>query len=234
MTLAARTSLFFLGALAVVLSGLSISIYVLVRSHLQHEAVEQTSSVLDALVAAVEFTPGGLEWEPEERRLVFGPVLGGAALAWGIFEPDGQRLDGSRAAAPSLFATLDPSTAVRLPGEAVAWRNENWQIARQMIRSDAAANPPTTVDEPPEHALLKRYPALVLAAGIDVDPIFKPLGALAAALAGVSLAIWSIAAITGQWLCRKALAPVTKMAQTARSITAADLRQRMPAGTHGR
>ena len=64
----------FSGALAIVLFGLSIFIYGLVRSHLQHEAVERTSAVLDALVAAVEFTPKGLVWEPEDRRLEFGPA----------------------------------------------------------------------------------------------------------------------------------------------------------------
>jgi heavy metal sensor kinase len=234
VTLAARTSLFFLGALAIVLFGLSIFIYGLVRSHLQHEAVERTSAVLDALVAAVEFTPKGLVWEPEDRRLEFGPAAGGARLAWGVFEPDGRRLDGSRAAAPALFAAVDSNKTDVSSRETVTWQNENWQIAHKLIKADVPTDSPAAPDqEPPEHLLLPSYSALVLAAGIAIDPIFKPLGTLAAALVGVSLAIWCIAAVTGQWLCKKALAPLTTMAQTARSITAADLHQRLPSAHTG-
>jgi two-component system, OmpR family, sensor kinase len=234
VTLAARTSLFFLGALAVVLVGLSLSIYILVRSHLQREAIEQTSSVLDALIAAVEFTPTGLEWEPQERRLAFGPVLGGARLAWAVFEPNGHRLDGSHETAPTAFQELDSSKTDRGQVDTIAWQNETWQIARQIVKADVAASSPSaSVQEPPEHAQLIRYPAFYLAAGISVGPIFKPLGTLAMALLGISLAIWTAAAITGQWLCRKALAPVTIMAQAARSITAADLTQRLPPAQTG-
>ena len=155
-------------------------------------------------------------------------------LAWGVFEPDGRRLDGSCAAAPALFAAVDSNKTDVRSRETVTWQNENWQIAHKLIKADVPTDSPAAPDqEPPEHLLLPSYSALVLAAGIAIDPIFKPLGTLAAALVGVSLAIWCIAAVTGQWLCKKALAPLTTMAQTARSITAADLHQRLPSAHTG-
>jgi heavy metal sensor kinase len=47
-------------------------------------------------------------------------------------------------------------------------------------------------------------------------------------LAGISTSVWLASAFAGKWLCRKALAPVNQMAQSARSISAADFSQRLP------
>src|SRR5262249_7637251 len=47
-------------------------------------------------------------------------------------------------------------------------------------------------------------------------------------LAGLSLAVWLVAAGLGRRLCRRALAPVAQMAGAARSIPATEPGQRLP------
>ncbi len=74
---------------------------------------------------------------------------------------------------------------------------------------------------------------LILAVGIPIDPVLKPLQSLLLALAASSIGVWLFAAAVGRWLCAKALSPMTRMAHTAHSISAADLSQRLSSpGTH--
>ena len=47
-------------------------------------------------------------------------------------------------------------------------------------------------------------------------------------LAGVSTGIWLLAAVVGRWLVRRALRPVSRMAEAAGSMTAADRDHRLP------
>ena len=65
MTLVARTSLFFLAALAIILFGLSAAIYVLMRDQMLGQITEHTNSVVGNLAAAVA-----------ELHAVHGPVRG--------------------------------------------------------------------------------------------------------------------------------------------------------------
>ena len=52
MTLTARLSAFFLGALAVVLVGFSASLYLLARAYLHREVADRLEAALDTLTAA--------------------------------------------------------------------------------------------------------------------------------------------------------------------------------------
>jgi signal transduction histidine kinase len=59
-------------------------------------------------------------------------------------------------------------------------------------------------------------------------PVHATLRALAWGLAGVSAAVWLLAAVGGRWACRRALAPVSRMAEAAKRITAEQLSERLP------
>ena len=85
MKLATRISLFFLGILAVVLLGMSISIYVLVRSHLFHSVDARSDAATDTLQASIEFDANGLEWESNIRHLEFVSAPGDGPLRWEHF-----------------------------------------------------------------------------------------------------------------------------------------------------
>jgi two-component system, OmpR family, sensor kinase len=93
MTLTNRLTVFFLAALAVVLAGFSAGLYLLVRDHLSREADTRALGTLDSLAAAVEDSPEGLEWEPQERRAE--ALKRDSSLHWALYDLDGRRLDGS-------------------------------------------------------------------------------------------------------------------------------------------
>src|SRR5438552_17816261 len=84
--------LFFLGTLAVVLIGFSAAIYLFARAYLQQQADERLEAAANTLVAAVEVTPDGVEWEPGQRTLTVGQV------EWLVSDHQGRVVDRSRGA----------------------------------------------------------------------------------------------------------------------------------------
>jgi heavy metal sensor kinase len=200
VSLSARLSAFFLAALAAVLLGFSAGLYLLARAYLGHQADMRLAGALDTLAAATETDENGLEWEPREHHLTLGQDAGADQVRWLIQDGDGRLVDRS--------ANLGPDDPLPAGGA-------GWQLARRRLEAAVSAGP-------------GRHQALTMTAGLSQAPASATLSTLAAALAGLSLLLWLTAALAGRWVCRRALVPVTRMAEAARSMSAADLRQRLP------
>jgi heavy metal sensor kinase len=220
MTLATRLSLFFLATLAAVLVGFSVSLYSLAHSYLHRQAEVRLQAALDVLAAAAEVESGGIEWEPHERFLSPGT---GETIAWAVSDDRGHRLDGSPGDFPAGQAILagDDASAARR----VDFQGQRWRLAQRRLRAGTSSPAP---DAGQAGQGTKKYPTLVLTAAVLLDPAEATLRRLALVLAGLSLGLWLAAAFVGRRLCRRALRPLTQMALGARSITAADLGQRLP------
>jgi heavy metal sensor kinase len=209
MTLATRLSLFFLAALAVVLVGFSASLYYLASTHLHHQLDERLNAVLNTLAAAAEREDDGLEFKTGDRFW----SLEGGPITWAVYG-DGELVDGS--------------------AEAATASGDGWRVVRREIESPSRAKDRDKGrkgehGEGGEH----RYHLLTFVAAAPEAPLQQTLRTLAVTLAGLSLGLWSAAALAGRWLCRRALTPLTSMAQTARTITADDLARRLPAANTG-
>jgi heavy metal sensor kinase len=219
VTLTTRLSLFFLAALSVVLAGFSAALYLLADRHLHRQLDDRVRGALDTLAAAVEVEPGGVEWDPHNRPQVTESRRGGSSVRWVIRGPDGATLD----------ATADPAGSKALPSFDPHWHpspytdpeGRAWQIGIRRIEGLPGPSAVATPDA-------KLHPHLTLTVAIPLDPVRATLRALAAALAGLSLAVLFIALFASRWVCRRALAPVTRMADAARSMGAADLAGRLP------
>lgn len=135
MTLTSRLTAFFLAALAVVLAGFSVTLYLLARGHLYREADDRARAALDALTAVAEVEPGGVEWDARNRTLhrENGPIH------WQVRGPDGGIVDQS-----------DGSAEVTPDGE-------HWAVATRRI--DGRVGPPT---DPKLHPYLTLYTAIPL------------------------------------------------------------------------
>src|SRR5262249_20473689 len=114
-------------------------------------------------------------------------------------------------------ASGDPEIASRRdrPGDP-PWR----QKQRRIEPHPAIAPRPE-----PEDA---RQAALSLTAGRPLKPAHAALRSLVAPVAGLSAGLWLVAACLGHLVCRRALSPLTRMAATAREMTATDLDRRLP------
>jgi signal transduction histidine kinase len=224
MSLSTRLSLFFLAALAVVLLGFSSTLYLLGRSYLNHQLDERLEQALDTLEAAIDIETGGLEWEPEERRLTLGVESGVEQVRWTVHDGRGRVVDRSPNVANEPFPPpLAPEALPELPIDQTAMTDApGWRIARRHLRLGELVQLGWGHPEDDESDEETEYPELVLTAGLSPSPVEAGLNRLALALGGVSAAVLALAAVLGRWLCRRALAPIVHMAAAARAKAGSD------------
>lgn len=234
MRLSTRLTLFFLAALAAVLVGFSATLYLLGRSYLWRQLDERLEKALDTLEAAVDVEPGGLEWEPEDRRLTLGLDPGIEHVRWTVHDASGGLVDRSANVQDVAFPRPGPDVLPERVGDATVLGDlPGWRIARRHLRLDELLRLGKGHPEDDESGDDIEYPELVLTVGLAPAPVAASLHRLALALAGVSAALWLACAALGRWLCRRALEPVVRMAAAARAMAAADGSDAIPVAQTG-
>ena len=229
MSLAGRFSLFFLSALALVLIGFSLSLYVSVRVYLGRQLSERLAASLAVLAAAAEVHPEGVEWEPQERVLPLGQDSGPERLRWMVFDPAGHCIDHSHNLVDAeLTAAWNPGSGkTALPGRLADAKGRVWKLSQCAI-SSASAQPsrsPAQRDSTGTdgtHTAEVFYPFLVLTVCAPLDPMQTTLVTLGWVLVTLSLSIWLLSALLCRWLSHRALIPLTKLVESAQSLDATD------------
>jgi signal transduction histidine kinase len=228
MSLTGRFSALFLSALGLVLAGFSTALYVSARIYLDRQVSDRLSSALAVLAAAAEIHPGGVEWEPQERVLPLGQEQGAERLRWMVFDDRGHRIDHSRNLADAdLTAAWVPRLGTaELPARLVDRRGRSWQISQRRIQRITSLASGSRVAERAAPADLEPagtlHPGLVLTVAAPLGPMEATLAALAWFLVALSAGIWLVAASLCRRLSRRALAPLLRMAASARGLDATD------------
>jgi heavy metal sensor kinase len=222
MSLTTRLTGFFLAALALVLFGFSATLFVLAETYLHRQVDERLETALQTLAAAAEFEADGVAWEPQERHLTLGGDAADGQVRWLILDDRGQLVDRSW-----NLEENDVLFAGRTAPEGVPyWEGNTWRLCWRHFSSGLTTKggPSPPLSDPKD----KRYRELYLSVGISDRPVQATLRNLALTLTLLSAGIWLIAAILSRALCRRALAPLTQMAVSARAMSAAHLEQRLP------
>lgn len=201
LTLTDRLLGFFLGTMAAVLVGFSASIYAVASADLRRQTDDKLASALDTLAAAAEVKPEGIEWEPHERTVSLGDGPMGGRIAFSVLDDRGRVIDHS---------TPDPA-------------RDGWRTARRWLRAENPAA--TAVEVNPGEVM---YPGIELVAELSPEPVRAALNRLALGLTGLSVLVWLVVLGTGRWICRRALAPLTRVAASAESMGIADPAARLP------
>lgn len=220
MTLTTRLSLFFLAALACVLVTFSAALYLLAHRHLHRQLDDRLLAAARTLASAAEVEPDGVEWEPHNRPLTLAPGALGDQLHWVVTDDAGRVIDGStQPDATELLAEADRElrSGHRNPRR-VDHAGRAWQTLRLRLEPE----------RPPDPLKSGKHRAFDVTVAVPLDPVRADLRALAAALAGLTLAVLAVALVAGRAVCRRALAPVTRMTEAARAMGAADLTHRLP------
>jgi heavy metal sensor kinase len=223
MTLTTRLSLFFLGALAVVLLGFSLALYWLAYRHLHQQVDARLVAALDTLAAAVDHEPDGLDWDIHEKHLLLGQETAADVVRWEVRDADGRVMDRSGNLAQAGAALVEAGAA-DLSGNdsAIIYQGgHDWQYHRRVIHARSLADPNGVVGP-------ARHDKLIIVAALSLEPTEGTLRWLGIVLVSLCGAVWVGAALTGRWLCRGALAPLTRMAAVAQNMEATDLGQRLP------
>ena len=215
MRLQTRLLLGFLGALAAVLAGFSAMLHLLASTYLHRRADERLESVVNTLVAAAEVNDSGVEWEPEERLLAFVPGTTEGRFFWRVRDPRGGRLDGS--SREELRAMPTPSIPDELPrARPITVRDRDgrpWRVlTRRLERPGARVPGRRGASAAPGHE------SIVIEAGVSLSGVRAELFNLGLASVGLSGGIWLVALGFARRLCRRALRPVSAMAEAVHRI----------------
>jgi two-component system, OmpR family, sensor kinase len=229
MSLTRRFSALCLVLLIVVLLGFSTAVYVSAWIYLDRQVRERVDAALAVLAAAAEIHPKGIEWEPQERVLPLGQKAGPDRLRWLVFDDRGREVDHSRNWTDSELAaqSTGPTATSEITERVVDLENTTWLVVRRRIRPDvppglgsgAARHQVAPAESSPGEVL---HPYLMLVVYAPLDPSAATLANLAAFLVAVSAGSWLLAALFCRRLSRRALAPLTRMVESARGLDAVD------------
>lgn len=227
-TLTNRLLLFFLGTLALVLVSFSAAVYSLASLYLHQQVEERLAAAVNTLAAAAEIHADDVEWEPRERTLTVGAGPLGGGIVWLVCDEAGKVVDSTPDAARTGLLEEAREVLAALPASGQRGRGEgrSWQIARQGLFPSSTAPPGSRPLAPEEKD--RTYSALIVTVGMPSGPVHTALRSLALVLGGSGLAVWLLVLSAGRWVCRQALAPVSRMATVAQTMSGARLDERLP------
>jgi heavy metal sensor kinase len=226
MSLLARLSIFFLATLAVVLVGFSAALYVLAQVYLNQQVNDRLTAVLDVLDSGVDREVDGLDWEPNERHVPLGKDQGPQAILWEVRDVDDTVVARSENLGKDVIGFKSSSLAQEVNHGVQTYEREGhaWLFGWRRVHFPGVASARSPLG-------MKRYQTIMLYGSFSLEPMQATLRGLTLALIGLSSGIWLAAAFACRHLCRRALAPLTRMATAARQMDAADLDERLPGPT---
>ncbi len=233
MSLTNRLLVYLLSLLAAALIGFSFGVYLLVNHYLQVEANERLASAMNTLVGSLDIEPDTVEWEPTDRTisLPHGPL--GEEICWFITDIDGHTIDASHTPHTEgfrqQFAKKQASFLASKPVEI----GDGWYYQQRHVKASQISEHDLHRERTPEEIEKGEYPSLIIIAGISQIPMRQAVQNLIFALAFVGLALWGLCFATGRLICRRALKPVTRMAEAAKAMSSRDLNQRLPSVPSG-
>ena len=212
MTLVTRVSVAFLVALALALSGFSACLYYVAGLRLRLALDQELEATLD--------------------RFPDRPPGDSGRVTWAIYDEAGQRIETAPGVGRPMILdgrelgplAVDVATTIN-DTDGLRWR----VLARPIGGGRRHRGPPESRDgehrpgRPARDERERAAPARerqprVLAAWASLEPVESEIRSLAAILPLLSLVLWALAAGIGRHFGRRALAPLTLMAESARTM----------------
>jgi signal transduction histidine kinase len=210
VSLVTRVSVAFLVALALALGGFSACLYYVFGLRARLALDQELEATLDRF--------------PERPEGVAGRV------SWAIYDEAGRRAEGTPGAGRPMILdgrdlgpiAVDVATTIEGPD------GLRWRVLARPIGGGRRLGPPAPRGEdhrsrPPARDVRGGGPAArerrprVLAAWASLEPVEAEIRTLAATLPLTALGLWALAAAVGRHFARRALAPLTLMAESART-----------------
>ena len=227
MSLTNRVCLFFLAALGIILAVYSLVFYTVTREHIDDQFASEMRGVLNSLIAAAEVEETEVKWQPLEHAIDVGVHDEFGEVHWVVLGDDNLIVEQSRS--PELdFISLAKSNADRrfVQSNKTAQTDtlDDWVLMSQRV----SAPRPVRLDRE-----LDEFDQLTVVVGRSTVPRDTILFRLTLLVTLLPLLAWSIAALLGRWVVRKALRPVAAMAKQAQEITGTDFQSRLSHGDTG-
>ncbi len=204
MSLVTRVSVAFLVALALALAGFSACLYYVAGLRLRLAVDQELEATLDHF--------------PDHSEGASGRVT------WAVYDESSRRVEGTPAAGRPMVLdgrdlgplAVDVATTITGP-DSLRWRVLARPIGGGHHHGERKGAGPS-----------RERPSRVLAAWASLEPVEAEIRSLAAVLPLIALGLWALAAAIGRHFARRALAPLTLMAESARTMPFDDCRLSSP------
>lgn len=224
-----RLCVFFLAMIALVLVAFSTAFYGFASIFLHRQLEEKVTSSLQALAAAVETSPQGVEWEPHSRPLSVGvsPPTGDAV--WVVLDQDARLIDES---ANLDLSEVAAAITVKQPRSAVdqlprRWHDDNWLVAEEWIRNNPslANSSEASIGLDDDEVF---HDAICLRVAVSMSPVQAVMRTMATTLIVLSVTVWTGSLLASRSVCSRALQPLREMTNTAQNMSGENLTARLP------
>jgi signal transduction histidine kinase len=222
MTLVTRVSVAFLVALALALGGFSACLYYVAGLRLRLALDQELEATLD--------------------RFPDRPAGESGRVTWAIYDEAGRRTESAAGAGRPMVLdgrdlgplAVDVATTIKGP-DGLRWR----VLARPIGGGRRHRGPPDAQagehrpgrpapDERDGASPGRERQPRVLAAWASLEPVESEIRSLAAVLPLIALGLWALAAVVGRHFARRAVAPLSLMAESARTMPFDDCRLPSP------
>lgn len=228
MSLVTRVSVALLVALALALGGFSACLYYLAGLRLRLALDQELEATLDRFPDRSQGTSG--------------------RVTWALYDETGRRVEGTAGLGRPMILdgrdlgplAVDVATTIEGP-DGLRWRVLARRVGGGRRRHDhgppdgrRGEHRPGPGPGPGPRDMRKGFgpprerPPLVLAAWTSLEPVEAEIRSLAAVLPLISLGLWGLAAAIGRHFGRRALSPLTLMAESARTMPFDDCRLPSP------
>ncbi|QDV26491.1 ATP-binding protein [Aureliella helgolandensis] len=227
MSLTNRVCVFFLAALGIILAVYSLVFYTVTREHLVHQFSSEMRGVLNSLIAAAEVEETEVKWQPLEHAIDVGVHDEFGEVQWIVLGDDNLVVERSRSAEVDLVALVESNANLRMEQTSERVLTDtlgDWALMSQRVSAPRPVRLQRELDE---------FDQLTVVVGRSTLPRDAILFRLTALVTLLPLLTWSIAALLGRWVVRKALSPVAAMANQAQAITGVDFQSRLSHGEAG-
>jgi heavy metal sensor kinase len=227
MSLTNRVCVFFLAALGIILVVYSLVFYTVTREHIDNQFSSEMRGVLNSLIAAAEVEETEVKWQPLEHAIDVGVHDEFGEVQWVVLGDDNLIVERSRSHDIDFILLAESNTNCRFVREGkavIAGTSSDWALMSQRVSAPRPVRLERELDE---------FDQLTVVVGRSTIPRDAILFRLTLLVTLLPLLAWSIAALLGRWIVRKALRPVAAMAGQAQAITGTDFQSRLSHGDAG-
>ncbi|WP_145265880.1 ATP-binding protein [Calycomorphotria hydatis] len=209
--------------LAIIIVSFSLLLYGLAQEFFRRQTQARLDLIQNAVSSSIESNSRGLEWEPQERSHALNFPFDSNQVFWCVFDKKG-RIVGKSAALPRFVAESKVEQLNDAPLEFQLQYSDDtkgWTIRQESFES------PHLEIHDDEKFNERYYSTLLVISGVSQHHVDNALTQLSIALIVMTIFVWLVTLLTGQWICRLALRPVRDMAASIRNTSTSDMSKRL-------
>ena len=212
--------------IGLVLFAFSLALSILAGNYLDHQVNDGLEAAAIMLEAAMEPTPDGLEWEPNQLPILIREAPLRGRVVWLVQDLQGNVVGNSGSDAVQMFheSRFDDWRGKEKITKTIELKDNFWRVISKQVRFNPNQFPNAQLANPkPDN----RYNTLILHAAFNLDPVKDTRKLIVWVLSCLSIVVWLGAFAVGIWMCRKTMYPLIAASIAAEAIQTPGFHERI-------